>query len=423
MLDQPGGLCHNGAMKTPARLLCVFILLAPSGLLARDDMSGVWKEEYTETIVSVEEWGQECGQAPRSPGRKKRGLLFTVEDRQVDLMFTGAKGQTFATSACQSKNRQLKAKERNLKDKLHLVNCATPETAKAYESGLYSFRIKSANRIEYRETSRFVRNVKGALCSHTKRVRRLYTRQKAQKAPVIGTKVDAPREDPCETPGPAVTLSLTPQKAVLHPGEKVCLKTAAKDANGCAADASLTWGRGDTPRGVKLNIQGCLTATRKAKSGTHNIRLAAGKAEAGFTLVVVRKAAKARPPRERIEEPAEPPVEVPPEEEDPEEPEEPPPPTPPEEKPPGPPPPVETEQAEPPAWILPAAVGGGVVVILVVILIIFTARRRKAPLAAEPTIPEPIRPAEEKETVFCTNCGKQIPPEATFCPYCGNQRP
>jgi len=420
MLDQPGGQCHNGAMKMPVHLLCVFILLAPSGLLARDDMSGVWKEEYTETIISVEEWGKECGEAPRSPGRKKRGLLFTVEDRQVDLMFTGHSGKSFATSACQSPNRQLKAKERNLKDKLHLVNCATPETAKSYESGLYSFRIKSANRIEYRETSRFVRNLKGALCSHTRRTRRLYTRQKGKKAPVVGTKVDAPREDPCETPGPAVTLRLTPRKAVLHPGEKVCLKAAAQDENGCDADASLTWGRGDTPRGVKLNIAGCLTATKKAKSGTHKVRLAAGKAEAEFTLVVVRKAAKAAPPRKPAEEP--PPIEEPPEE-DPEEPEEPPPPPPPTEKPPEPPPPAEAQQEEPPAWILPAAIGGGVLVIFVVILFIFLARRRRTPMAAEPTVPEPIRPSEEKETVFCTNCGKQIPPESKFCPYCGNQRP
>jgi len=415
MLDQPGGRCHNGAMKMPAHLACILILLAPAGLYARDDMSGVWKEEYTETIVSVEEWGKECGEAPRSPGRKKRGLVFTIEDRQVDLTFTGPKGRTFATSACQSSNRELKAKERNLKDKLHLVNCATPETAKSYESGLYSFRIKSADRIEYRETSRFVRNVKGAICSHTKRTRRLYTRQKGAKAPVVGTKVDAPREDPCETPGPAVTLSLTPEKAVLHPNEKVCLKAVAKDKNGCDADASLTWGKGDTPRGVKLNIAGCLTATRKAKSGTHKVRLAAGKAEAEFNLVVVRKiaAVSAAPP---------PPIDEPPEE-DPEEPEEPPPPPPTIEKPPEPPPPAEAKADEQPAWILPAAIGGGVLVILVVILIIFLTRKRPPPMAAEPTHPEPLRPSEEPEKVFCTDCGKQIPREATFCPYCGHQRP
>jgi hypothetical protein len=417
MLDQPGGRCHNGAMKMPAHLLCIFILLAPTTLLARDDMSGVWKEKYTETIVSVEEWGKACGQAPKSPGRKKRNTLYNVEDRGMDLVFTAPSGKSFATSSCQSPNSLLKAKERNLKDKLHLVNCATPETAKSYESGLYSFRIKSANRIEYRETSRFVRNVKGAICSHTRRTRRLYTRQKGAKAPVVGTKVDAPREDPCETPGPAVSLTLDPAKAVLRPGEKVCLKAAAKDTNGCEADASLTWGRGDTPGGIKLNIAGCLTATKKAKSGTHSVRLAAGKAEAEFTLVVVRKVAKAPPPREPVEEP--PPIEEPPEE-DPEEPEEPPPPV---EKPPELPPPVEAKEDEPPSWILPAAIGGGVFVILVVILIVFLARKRPAPMAAEPTHPEPIRPSEEQEKVFCTDCGKQIPAEATFCPYCGAKRP
>jgi predicted amidophosphoribosyltransferase len=64
-----------------------------------------------------------------------------------------------------------------------------------------------------------------------------------------------------------------------------------------------------------------------------------------------------------------------------------------------------------------------VFVILVVILIIFLTRKRTTPMAAEPTHPEPLRPSEEEEKVFCTNCGKQIPPEATFCPYCGHQCP
>jgi hypothetical protein len=404
-------------MKLLPGFLCIAMLLAPSGVLARDDMSGVWKEEYTETIVSVEEWGKECGQAPRSPGRKKRGILYDVEDRGMDLVFTGRSGKSFATSSCQSPNRGLKAKERNLKDQLHLVNCATPETAESYESGLYSFRIKSKNRIEYRETSRYVRNVQGALCSHTRRVRRLYTRQRgaASAAPVVGKKVEAPRADPCETPGPAARLTLTPMRSVIRPGQKVCLQAEAFDQNGCRADASLTWGRGEAPRGIKLDIHGCLTATRRAKPKSHKIRLAAGRAQAEITLVVRKPAPASPPPPPREAEQPEPEAQPPPAEE-------PPPPPPPVEKPVEPPPPVEAKPEEPetPSWTIPAAVGGGVLVLICVVLFVFLARKSKAPMAAEPTVPEPIRPTpkpEPEEKLFCTHCGREVPAGAKFCPF------
>ncbi len=431
-------------MKLLSGFLCVFILLAPIGVLARDDMSGVWKEEYTETIVSVEEWGKECGQAPRSPGRERRGILYSVEDRGMDLLFTGPSGGSFATSACQSPKRGLKVKERNLKDNLHLVNCATPETAESYESGLYSFRIKSKNRIEYRETSRYVRNVKGALCSHTRRVRRVYTRQKGAKpaAPVVGKKVEVPPEDPCETPGPAVRLTLIPEKAFLRPGQKVCPYAKAFDQNGCKTDASLTWGSGESPPGFKLDIRGCLTATQKVRAGSHQIRLAAGKAQAEITLVV-RKPQPAHKPREpeKPRKPEKPPAEAAPQEvTEAAPPSEPLPPPPPVEKPVEPPeatpPPAAARPEETGTWILPAAIGGGAFLILVVVLIVFLARRKKIPATppAQPTVPEPILPTPEPiqptpesilpatgpetaEKVFCTHCGREIPAGAKFCPY------
>ena len=62
-------------------------LLVASPALGRDDMSGSWKEEYTETVYAVEQWGPHCGEAPRSTGKRKRNLIFTVEDRGIDLAF------------------------------------------------------------------------------------------------------------------------------------------------------------------------------------------------------------------------------------------------------------------------------------------------------------------------------------------------
>ncbi|MBW1809428.1 MAG: zinc ribbon domain-containing protein [Deltaproteobacteria bacterium] len=449
---------------------CVCLLAFPA--LARDNMSGVWKEKYSETVYSVEQWGTHCGEAPRSTGRRNRKLVFAVEDRGVDLFFkvTSGKATSFSTAACQSKNKGLIAKERNLKDKLFLINCATPETAKAYESGLYSFRIKSKDRIEYRETTRFSRNIKGALCVHTRRIRRVYLRTK-EKIPEIakpevvdaGTpevsekKLPASKEDPCDKPGQAVSLKLATTSAVVAPGDKFCPTFQAFDARGCPTEASLTWGKGRPPRGIKLTTSGCLQITSKAKSGLTIIKLASGKAKTSITLdvqwkVAVRPTGK-KPPKTRdagikTATPAEIPMADA-----------------------GTSPPAALDagvvgtvdaglkepadldkpaqasvqaQSSPsssteglPTWVLPAAIGGGVLLIVIILLIVIKHRRRadKIPVAppvtastAQKTVPEPIRPgiepaattttsADKPDTIFCTTCGKAIPAEARFCPY------
>jgi hypothetical protein len=97
--------------------------------------------------------------------------------------------------------------------------------------------------------------------------------------------------------------------------------------------------------------------------------------------------------------------------------------------------PAEPEPAETPGWVLPVAIGGGVLVLVVVLLLVLRKRKPAAePEAlpptkpAEPTVPEPIRPAtvpdpapttsrDQVDKAFCTTCGKSIPAEAKFCPY------
>jgi hypothetical protein len=269
-------------------------LLAILSARARDDMSGVWVEDYDESIISVDQWGPHCGDAPRSTGRRNRGLSYVVEDRGVDLYFKAIKkGRSFSTSGCHSSNKKLKPKERKLRDKLFLVNCATSESAQSYESGLYSFRIKSIAKIEYRETTRFSRNIKGALCVHTRRVRRVYTHQIGKKAPEIaGKKVGSDRDDPCRKPGKPVRLELSPAKAEVLGSGKICPKVKAFDANGCATEATLSWGKGVPPKGIKLDIRGCLKVTGSARPGKTVVKLAAGKAQAQITLTVKPKLAK-----------------------------------------------------------------------------------------------------------------------------------
>jgi hypothetical protein len=472
---------------------CICLLALPAQ--ARDNMSGVWKEKYSETVYSVEQWGTHCGEAPRSTGRRNRKLIFAVEDRGVDLFFkvTTGKASNFSTAACQSKNKNLKAKERNLKDKLFLINCATPETAKSYESGLYSFRIKSKDRIEYRETTRFSRNIEGALCVHTRRVRRVYLRTK-DKAPEItkpeivdaGTpavsekKLPASKEDPCDKPGQAVSLKLAATTASVSPGDKFCPTFQAFDSRGCLTEASLTWGKGKPPRGIKLTTTGCLQITNKAKSGPTLIKLASGKAKTSIVLNVQRKVA-ARPVEKKHPKtrdaginkatPAEIPLvdagpipsaadagTIPPVTPDAEvagpvdaglqEPADP-----------GEPAQASAAGAEShpspsqglPAWVLPAAIGAGVLLIVIIIVVVLRRRRssEKIPVAppvttstAQETVPEPIRPDPEaqaaqpktegtpatEETQATQNAEESTitsadQPDTIFCTTCGKAIP
>ncbi len=427
--------------------LAGMLLLVPQAR-ARDDMSGTFAEEYTETVYSLDQWGTHCGQAPRSIGRHKRKLTFKVQDRGVDLLFQPNLGKSFSSVACQSDNKAVKPKERTLKDKLFLITCSTPEKSKSYESGLYSFRIKSRDRIEYRETTRFSRNLAGALCVYSRRTRRMYKRIKDAvkvaevKKPVSAEKVSAPKDDPCETPGPAVRLALTPEKAVLKTGEKFCPKIEAIDEHGCPVTTGLSWGKGKQPAGVKLTTTGCLKIDRHAVAGSYQIALSAGRAQASVTIEIQRRAAVhaavPKPPaadggsdaavavntpdagpqaddsgpvdsgqpdvaaQVRRIEPQEQPVE-----------------------------------AQLPSWLLPAAIGGGALIVFVLLAVILGKKRRtraKEAYRGEPTVPEPLAPvpvskdlapeeqtaqtsADKPDKIFCTTCGKAIPAEAKFCPY------
>jgi RNA polymerase subunit RPABC4/transcription elongation factor Spt4 len=450
------------------------MLVAVPRARARDDMSGTFAEQYTETVYSIEQWGNHCGEAPRSVGRHKRKLIFEVEDRGVDLLFKPTSGKSFSSVACQSENKAVKPKERTLKDKLFLISCATQETSKSYESGLYSFRIQSNDRIEYRETTRFSRNVAGALCVYSRRIRRMYQRTKdapkaavgekpvATEQPVSTEKVAAPKNDPCEKPGPAVRLVLTPDKAVLKTGEKFCPKIQATDEHACPVTGGLTWGKGKQPAGVRLTTSGCLKIDHHARGGSYKIALSAGRAQAFVTVEIQgrsrihsldagvdhTKAADAvageiettdagsdasegtsAPDAGPVADDFGPPDCGPADSaaaaanEDHQ--------------------PIEAEQ---PAWVLPAAIGGGALVIFLALILILVRRTRgnakseeqieapqKEPYRSEPTVPEPLAPlpvrkeapkekttqtsADKPEKAFCTTCGKAIPAEAKFCPY------
>jgi RNA polymerase subunit RPABC4/transcription elongation factor Spt4 len=325
----------------------------------REDMSGVWQEEHVEVVYSIEQWGSACGQTPRSIGKKKSGKIFTVEDRGVDLLFTNEAGRKFSTGKCQSSNPKIKAKERSSKDTLFMTNCATEETSQDYESGLYSFRIKSKKRIDYRETTRFSNNIEGNLCVHTKRVRKVFTRQK--DAPVA----EAPKPKPAEEPPPEPPQEKEEPK---EPPVKI------DQPNETEAKAPIK----EKPEKVAV-----LQKSKETKKKT-----------------IIKTPAPRKPPK-KIEEPTIVPMEV----EKAAAPQKAPTSTPPKVKP-------DTQDWTP---IIIIIVG---IILLAVAAFIFFSRKNKAqPVQPQPDKEQITTSADEPEQVHCTSCGKAIPADAKFCPY------
>ncbi len=290
---------------TIAPLFAAVLLTADAS--ARDDMSGTWREDFTETTVSVEQWSPACGPTPKTTGRKRRGLKFEVEDRGIDLVFAGRSGR-FSSVDCQTRNKAVKPKERTVKDSLFMISCSTKEDANQYENGLYSFRIKGPKKIQYRETTRFSRNASGSMCVHTKRIRRSYTKladaaTAAAPAPApepdptpTPDPVPAPEPappptpaDPCASPGAVVSVSIEPSRAEVRAGEQVCLEVMATDKDACEVPAPLSF-RGRAPKHIQLTPKGCLAVSRKAKPGERSLRLLAGGVQTELELVIGRPA-------------------------------------------------------------------------------------------------------------------------------------
>ncbi len=278
----------------------VFFLTLAETALARD-LSGNWEEEYSETIVSVEQWNSACGPTPKSTGRRKRGLRFKVEDQGIALKFKGVK-KSFSTADCQTSNKAVQPKERTVKKKLFMISCSTPEDANPYENGLYSFRVKSPERIDYRETTRFSRNVSGSMCVHTKRVRRVY---KKLPGPVEGSKLSdkdsepedskssAPppqiEADPCQKPGAVVSVFIEPSHMEMTPGSKACVEVSASDSNACPVQTGLGWARrAKRPKGIKILDGKCIAVSRTSRPGKYDLHLQAAGVGVILSLSITR---------------------------------------------------------------------------------------------------------------------------------------
>jgi predicted nucleic acid-binding Zn ribbon protein len=450
----------------PRTWIPAVLLFSPTIAGSRENLSGSWREEYEEDIRSVEQWDARCGEAPRSPGRRDRGLVFTVEDRGVELQFASPSGR-FSTSDCQSSHPDIRPREMTLKEGLYLKNCSTADDALDYESGLYSFRVISPDRIEYRETTRYSRHTAdGALCVHTRRVQRRYSRIAPAEAsateptaetadagtaggepPDAGAAADDggadPGDDACRHPGPVRRLRAIPPTANVLVGETFCPRLEGRDASGCVVDVRPDRQPPEPLRGVWWTEDGCLRVTDRAPGGTRSIEIRAQGAATEVQLVILRRLETT--PRTSPHQPPPPaPTEKPAAEPEPPDGDAEPSPPPAQEPPPTAPPPQPSPSA--PAVSAPSGNGlplflalAGAATLLGLVLFVAIRRRSRRPPAPDPA-PAPVSPApteaplENLPTVpamprargafepvaggsFCTECGRAIPAGARFCPF------
>lgn len=452
--------------REPRWLFLAVLLLSNGPVQARDSLAGQWREEFEEDIRSVEQWDTRCGEAPQSPGRRDRGLTFTVEDRGVELRFSSPQ-QSFSTSDCQSSHPGIRPREMTLKEGLFLKNCSTADDALDYESGLYSFRVTSPSVIEYRETTRFSRASEGALCVHTRRVQRRYRRiaaaveeasaeppaAPADAGPPTPAEVKTPETasadagpapdslEPCRTPGPIRELRVNPDRAQVLVGEVFCPRLEGRDAAGCPLPARPEPASAEPLPGVVWTSDGCLRVTERAPGGTRRVEIQSQGQRVSLQLIILRRLEPTPrpvpvepPPAADLPEPVEaaPPAESPPASVAPLPP------------PPDTPTTVQGEAAPSPAasqdldgeprWIWIASAGA--IALVLCLSLILGLRRHKTrrpalpsaaqqppeevPLESMPTVqalPRAAAGAPGAGRVFCTECGRALPPGARFCPF------
>jgi Double zinc ribbon len=247
------------------------LLFASPAIFAGQSHAGKWTMTSMTLNVTVESWGANCGPKPRSYSSKSARPV-EIASRGKHLVFS--KGG-IRTDRCGSPNPRVRTVNEKSSDGNWKRTCQTARNDPKYEYGDYSLVAIGNERLEYTAVSKFDWTLKGDHCVARSKERRVYVRgseEKAAKKSKGKTKTEEKKETEvtvqpgCEETGPAKRISIFPRNPVLGPGEQVCFKANAVDANNCRFDASVNWSvsqDGQPVRGL-ISRNGCFYAGETA---------------------------------------------------------------------------------------------------------------------------------------------------------------
>lgn len=253
-------------------ILVTVVLAIPNGALANPKFAGRWNMTSRRLVVTVENWGENCGPQPKGYSSKKT--------RPVDIISQG-KHLVFSigglrTDRCSSPNPHLQTKSQSASKTSWNRVCETPSSDPKFEREEYTLLAKGDNQLEYTKKSKFDWTLKGDNCVARMTERRVYKRQQEQgsadeaKAPkkAATPKLDLEfpeikdKKDDCKRDGAIVRLIVNPLNVEIGPQERICFKAVGVDAAGCRfkTDASWTVSQGGQEVGGLLSRNGCFKA-------------------------------------------------------------------------------------------------------------------------------------------------------------------
>jgi hypothetical protein len=189
-----------GSPKSVVLLVSLAIALAgSSGAQAQVVMSGQWRSGATAIDVQVESWGTDCGPQPTSSQSSGGGLVRIVQLGEQLQLHSGSR--VIKSDVCFGQNPNLKRKSKTVKDNTWVTRCETPTDDPRAETGVYTLKLLSPDRLLYQDVSRFRWQLKTSLCVATITTVQTLTRLTDAEA-AQASKPKAEPAPPATTPPP-----------------------------------------------------------------------------------------------------------------------------------------------------------------------------------------------------------------------------
>jgi hypothetical protein len=241
-----------------AGLLALGIALTARGATA--EVAGRYKTQGQNIAVNIESWGEDCGPRPRSHSGSG-GKVVEVAHVGTHLSVGGHR-----TDSCWSGNPRVKRVKTGVGTTRWITICETPADDARYEHGEYTIEQVDESTLRFREVSRYDWRLEGDHCKATVTLTRTYVRvvdEPATPTPPPVPETPPERPDRCSGPrGAPVKLEVRPSQARIEPGDRLCFRATARDADGCSVPADVAWARADAGDGSGGTVEadGCFVA-------------------------------------------------------------------------------------------------------------------------------------------------------------------
>lgn len=257
-------------------------LATPTSVFADGPFQGEWTATSKGIGIELQSWGEDCpGGIPLR--QTERGGTVRITQSGDHLTFSGAvRG---STQQCWSDQPGLRRTGATVQGTTWTIRCSTPPNTAQGETGTYTFRAEGQDRIVFTESTRWDWSLRNSRCTATRRSRQTFNRVVEESAVA---EPEQPEPANC-TPGRPSRLVISPRRAELHAGERVCFRTRVTDSAGCRVPDQPVRLSLDSAEGRSARIDGqCFFAGETAADaeGTFRVQATSGTLGASARVTV-----------------------------------------------------------------------------------------------------------------------------------------